>query len=77
MYPPTGVLASLCSGTRFHPEKFWFSTSVFVCCKFFSETSFIFLSDIVSRAATCYITIDLPTGPERVLCAVPLEYSSI
>lgn len=36
-----------------HPENCFLSTSVFVCCKYHSETSFILLTDILSRAAIC------------------------
>ena len=60
-----------------HPEQFWFSTSVFVCCKHYYESSFIFLSDIIARAATCHKSVNFVTGQENVLCAVPLEYISI
>lgn len=60
-----------------HPEKFWLSTSVFVSCKYFSENSFIFLSDILSRAAICVRTLDFPSGSESVVCAVPIEYHNI
>lgn len=59
-----------------HPEQFWFSTSVFVCCKHCYENSFIFLSDIIASTATCHKSVEFVTGQENVLCAVPLEYIS-
>lgn len=53
-----------------HPEQFWFSTSVLVCCKHYYENSFIFLPDLVARAATCHKSVDFVTGQENVLCAL-------
>lgn len=59
-----------------HPEKSYFSTAVYVCCKHHYDNSFIFLTDIISRAGVCYKTIQFITE-ETVLCAVPLEYNNI
>ena len=59
-----------------HPERYFFSTSIFVCCKHHYDNSFIYLSDIISRVAVCYKTIKFITE-ENVLCAIPLEYNYI
>jgi hypothetical protein len=42
---PFEVISIIVNWYEPHPERFWLSTSVFVCCNYHSGTSFIFLTD--------------------------------
>ena len=60
-----------------HPEQKWFSPPALIFCKFFYPGhSYICLSDIHCKAATCVKSVKFVYGEESVFCVVPLERHS-